>query len=92
MKKLYAMAALVCGCVSIVVAQPARRAVALVVVGGTVITENAARQILAPGALAIDGTDIVEVGTPDAIAANYQPAEPGSPLNGPTILDVTQPP
>jgi len=56
-------------------AQPARRAVTLVVVGGTVITQNAARDIISPGAVAIDGTDIVEVGPPDAIAAKYRAAE-----------------
>jgi 5-methylthioadenosine/S-adenosylhomocysteine deaminase len=58
-----------------VAAQPPRRPVALVVTGGTVITQNAAHQLLSPGAVAIDGTDIVEVGTPAAIAAKYQPAE-----------------
>src|SRR5260221_2006357 len=52
----------------------ARRPVSLVVVGGTVLTENSTRQVLAPGAVAIDGTDIVDVGTPAAIAARYNPA------------------
>src|SRR4051794_8390781 len=56
-------------------AQPARRRVALIVTGGTVLTQNPAHQILAPGALAIDGTDIVDVDTPAAIAAQYQAAE-----------------
>src|SRR4051812_37362237 len=56
-------------------AQPARRRVALIVTGGTVLTQNPAHQILAPGALAIDGTDIVDVDTPAAIAAKYQAAE-----------------
>jgi len=56
-------------------AQPARRAVTLVVVGGTVITQNAARDIISPGAVAIDGTDIIEVGPPEAIAAKYRASE-----------------
>jgi 5-methylthioadenosine/S-adenosylhomocysteine deaminase len=56
-------------------AQPARRAISLVVIGGTVVTQNAARDIVSPGAVAIDGTDIVEVGAPDAIAARYRAAE-----------------
>jgi 5-methylthioadenosine/S-adenosylhomocysteine deaminase len=56
-------------------AQPARRNVALVVVGGTVITENASHQVVSPGAVAVNGTDIVEVGTPESIAAKYQAAE-----------------
>ncbi len=51
-----------------------RRPVALVVTGGTVITQNASRQILSPGAVAIDGSTIVDVGTPDAIAAGYTAA------------------
>ena len=52
-----------------------RRQVSLVVVGGTVITENAAHQILTPGAIAISGTNIVDVDTPAAIAAKYQAAD-----------------
>ena len=56
-------------------AQPARRRVSLIVTGGTVLTQNAARRILTPGALAIDGTDIVDVDTPAAISAKYQAAE-----------------
>jgi 5-methylthioadenosine/S-adenosylhomocysteine deaminase len=52
-----------------------RRQVSLVVVGGTVITENAAHQILTPGAIAIGGTDILDVDTPAAIAARYQAAD-----------------
>jgi 5-methylthioadenosine/S-adenosylhomocysteine deaminase len=56
-------------------AQPARRPVSLVVTAGTVITENAAHQILSPGAVAIDGAAIVAVDTPAAIAARYQPSE-----------------
>jgi 5-methylthioadenosine/S-adenosylhomocysteine deaminase len=56
-------------------AQPARRRVSLIVTGATVLTQNAAHRILTPGAIAIDGTDIVEVNTPAAIAAKYQAAE-----------------
>jgi 5-methylthioadenosine/S-adenosylhomocysteine deaminase len=56
-------------------AQPARRRVSLIVTGGTVLTQNAAHRILTAGALAIDGTDIVDVDTAAAIAARYQAAE-----------------
>jgi 5-methylthioadenosine/S-adenosylhomocysteine deaminase len=56
-------------------AQPARRRVSLIVTGGTVLTQNAARRILAPGALAIDGADIIDVDTPAAIAAKYLSAD-----------------
>jgi 5-methylthioadenosine/S-adenosylhomocysteine deaminase len=61
--------------VAVLAAQPARRAISLVVVGGTVVTQNAAHDIVSPGAVAVDGTDIVEVGTPQAIAAWYRAAE-----------------
>src|SRR2546423_477276 len=74
MKRLLAAFAVLVGA-AVVAAQPGRRAVALVVDGGTVITQNSAHQIVAPGAVAIDGTDIVEVGTAEAIAARYQPRE-----------------
>ena len=42
---------------------------------GTVTTQNEAHGILSPGALAIDGTDIVDVDTPAAISAKYQARE-----------------
>ena len=71
MKSLWT-AAVVTAALAVVTAQPARRRVALIVNGGTVITQNAARRILTPGAVAIDGTDIVDVDTPGAIAAKYQ--------------------
>ena len=55
--------------------QPARRAAALVVIGGTVLTQDAAHRTLSPGAIAIDGTDIVDIDTPEAIAAKYAASE-----------------
>jgi 5-methylthioadenosine/S-adenosylhomocysteine deaminase len=69
------LVALVCASAAAFGAQPGRRPIALVVTGGTVVTQNAARAVLTPGAVAIDGRDIVEVGTPDAIAAKFQPHE-----------------
>jgi len=39
---------------AVAAAQPARRPASLVVLGGTVITENAARQVLTPGAVRND--------------------------------------
>jgi 5-methylthioadenosine/S-adenosylhomocysteine deaminase len=56
-------------------AQPARRSASLVVIGGTVITENAGRQILSPGAVAIDGASILDVDRPELIASRYVAAE-----------------
>jgi len=56
-------------------AQPGRRAVSLIVTGGVVVTQNAARQVLSPGSIAIDGTSIVAVDRPDTIAARYTAAQ-----------------
>jgi 5-methylthioadenosine/S-adenosylhomocysteine deaminase len=49
--------------------------VSLVVIARFVITQNAQRQILSPGAVAIDGDTIVAVGTPQAIAARFAAGE-----------------
>jgi len=51
---------------------PAVRQVSLIVTGGTVITVDPARRVLTSGALAIDGTDIVAIDTPEAIARAYR--------------------
>jgi 5-methylthioadenosine/S-adenosylhomocysteine deaminase len=50
---------------------PARTRVALIVTNATVVTADGARRVLSPGAIAIDGTDIVGVDTPAAIAAAF---------------------
>ena len=55
-------------------AQPVRRPASLVVVGRTVITEDAAHRILTPGAVAINGAEIVGVDRPDAIARQFAAA------------------
>src|ERR1700722_2469552 len=47
----------------------------LVVIGGTVITENAAHRILSPGAVVINGTDIIDIDRPEVIAGRYRAAE-----------------
>src|SRR6266516_2714683 len=51
------------------------RHVSLVVTGGIVITQDERRTVLSPGAVAIDGPEIVAVDRPDAIAANYRADE-----------------
>jgi 5-methylthioadenosine/S-adenosylhomocysteine deaminase len=58
-----------------VAAGPAQRTVSLIVTGGTIVTMDAAGRVLAPGALAIDGRDIVAVDTPEAIAGRFTAAE-----------------
>ena len=75
MKKLCGCGVLVAAAVTAVSALQAKRTISLVVTGGTVVTENATRQIVSPGAVAIDGTDIVELGPPDALAAKYHALE-----------------
>ena len=55
----------------LLLSQPARRTVALVMTGGVVVTMDAGGRVLAPGALAIDGRDIVAVDSPDTIAARF---------------------
>jgi 5-methylthioadenosine/S-adenosylhomocysteine deaminase len=47
----------------------------LIVTGRFVITENDARQMLAPGSVAIDGNTIVGVDTPEAIARRFTAGE-----------------
>ena len=54
---------------------PDRRPVTLVITGGGVVTMDPARRILSPGAVAIDGRDIVAVGTPEEIARQFSAAE-----------------
>jgi 5-methylthioadenosine/S-adenosylhomocysteine deaminase len=60
---------------AILSAQPARRAVSLVVTGGVVVTVDATGRVLSPGAIAVDGRDIVAVDTPDVIAARFEARE-----------------
>src|SRR5262245_33848374 len=75
MNNVCARAVIVLVALTATAVQQPRRAIAVVVTGGTVVTENATRQILSPGAVAIDGTDIVDVGPLDAIASRYQARE-----------------
>ena len=55
--------------------QPAPREVSLVLTGGAVVTIDAASRVVWPGAVAVDGRDIVAVGTPEAIAARFKARE-----------------
>jgi hypothetical protein len=48
-----------------------QRRVALVITGGIVVTVDPNRRVLNPGAIAIDGTEIVAVDTPGAIARQF---------------------
>jgi 5-methylthioadenosine/S-adenosylhomocysteine deaminase len=70
----HALAAIAIVAASWVGAAQTPRAVSLVIRGGAVVTQNRVRQIVNPGAVAIDGAEIVDVGTPQAIAGRYKAA------------------
>ncbi len=72
MKKL---SVVLMACAAMAAGQGPRARVSLVVIGGSVITENASHQVLTPGAVAINGADIVAVGTPQAIGAAYEASD-----------------
>jgi 5-methylthioadenosine/S-adenosylhomocysteine deaminase len=55
--------------------RPERREVSLVITGGGVVTMDPARRILSPGAVAVDGREIVAVGTPGEIARRFTAGE-----------------
>ena len=56
-------------------AQNAPRQVSLVLSGGTVVTMDPGNRVIANGAVAIDGADIVAVDTADAIAKQFRGRE-----------------
>jgi 5-methylthioadenosine/S-adenosylhomocysteine deaminase len=51
---------------------PGTRQVSLIVTGGTVVTMDAGRRVIANGAVAIDGSDIVAVDTADSIGRQFR--------------------
>jgi len=65
-----------CACVLVAVgaiafAQAPRQTVSLILTGGIVVTMDPAGRVLTPGAVAIDGRDIVAIDTPAAIASRF---------------------
>ncbi|HEX6973116.1 MAG TPA: amidohydrolase family protein, partial [Vicinamibacterales bacterium] len=74
MLKKVLLAAVLAGSV-VGAAQPERKAVALVITGGTVVTMDGSNRVLERGAVAIDGRDIVAVDTADSVAARFAGAE-----------------
>src|SRR5512132_338584 len=72
---LLRICALLLAAATALLAQPARRPIALVITGGTVVTMDPAGRVLSPGAVAIEGRDIVAVDSPDAIAARFSARE-----------------
>ncbi len=57
---------------SVVVFAQGSRQVALVISNGIVVTVDGANRIINPGAVAIDGADIVAVGTADDIRRRFR--------------------
>jgi 5-methylthioadenosine/S-adenosylhomocysteine deaminase len=72
---LLRICALLLAASAVVFAQPQGRTVSIVVTGGIVVTMDAAGRVLSPGAVAMDGRDIVAVDTPEAIAARFSGRE-----------------
>src|SRR6187455_593206 len=70
--RLPAVAAIAFVAVVALSAQNAPRDVDLIVTGGTVVTVDAAGRVIENGAVAIEGSTIVAVGTADDIAARYR--------------------
>jgi 5-methylthioadenosine/S-adenosylhomocysteine deaminase len=54
---------------------PGRRQVSLIVTGGAVVTMDATRRLVSPGAVAVDGRDIVAVGEPGELERQFAAAE-----------------
>jgi 5-methylthioadenosine/S-adenosylhomocysteine deaminase len=73
--RLPAAAAIALAAMVVVSAQTGPREVDLLVTGGTLVTVDAAGQVIPSGAIAIEGTDIVAVGTADAVAKQFRGRE-----------------
>ncbi len=74
---LVIVAALLVGLVALVVVstQTGQRQVSLVVIGGTVVTMDGSRRVIADGGVAVDGPDIIAVDGAEAIARQFRGTE-----------------
>ena len=70
-----ALLLLVGGALAVVWSQGSQRQVALVVTNATVVTMDGADRVIANGAIAVDGSDIVGVDTADAIGRQFRGTE-----------------
>ena len=73
--KLGRVGVLLIACGVVVLHSQSPRRVALLITGGIVVTVDEARHVYNPGAVAIDGTDIVGVGTAADVAARFRGAD-----------------
>jgi 5-methylthioadenosine/S-adenosylhomocysteine deaminase len=73
-----------CACLftigTVILAQGQRQTASLILTGGIVVTMDPQARMLSPGAVAIDGRNIVAVDTPDVIAARF---------SGQTVIDTS---
>jgi 5-methylthioadenosine/S-adenosylhomocysteine deaminase len=77
--------ALLFSTVALIGQQSGRRQVSLVVTNATVVTMDAAARVLTPGAIAIDGRDIIAVDSPAAVEKQYA-AKESIDANGQVVL------
>ena len=56
---------------ALVSTQAPRQTVSLILTGGIVVTMDPSGRVLTPGAVALDGRDVVAIDTPEAIAARF---------------------
>src|SRR5689334_12181348 len=72
-----------CACLvlisTVLLAQGQRQTASLILTGGIVVTMDSQGRVLSPGAVAIDGKNLIAVDTPDAIAARF---------TGQTVIDT----
>ena len=80
MRSTVRAAAVIAGLAIAPLGSQALQPVSLVITGGTVVTMDAARRVIAPGAVAVDGSRIVAVGPAAEIAAGY---------SGRSVIDAT---
>ena len=73
--KLGRVGVLLIACGVVVLHAQSPRRVALLITGGIVVTVDDARHVYNPGAVAINGTDIVGVGTAADVAARFRGAD-----------------
>ena len=75
MKRLPTLLLIAVAAVAVRGQTPPRRTASIVVIGGTVVSQDATHRLLTPGAVAIDGDTIVAVDTPERVGAQFNATE-----------------
>ena len=73
--RVLAVAVVIAGALALVWSQTSQRQVSLLVTNGIIVTMDAGGRVIANGAVAVDGSDIVAVDTLDAIQRQFRGAE-----------------